>query len=76
MFVVFLPVRDVMIAFDIVDTVARVEFERWYKHVIVILILIVIMIDIVSLGLNLKGDTNRHVMNGDFNLGQFVINCW
>merc|ERR1719392_277340 len=27
-FVVFLPVRDVMIAFDIVDTVARVEFER------------------------------------------------
>ena len=29
MFVVFLPVRDAMIAFDIVDTVARVEFERW-----------------------------------------------
>ena len=31
-FVVFLPVRDVMIAFDIVDTIARVEFERWQRR--------------------------------------------
>ena len=28
-FVVFLPVADVMMAFDICDTVAQVEFERW-----------------------------------------------
>jgi hypothetical protein len=33
-FVVFLPVRDVMIAFDICDTTAQVEFERWVLELI------------------------------------------